>query len=137
LRAVGESKECSAEGLKQKGISVTCVGSTAIQGTVLAKDIEEFVASVSYTPLLDDWKDITSNAGVRGDGIIPESLAFMDGCNRVEIELCSITGNKVRHAHVLPTPYNLWDPAAASISLPGEFCWYGSTGVVEKWIEFV
>ena len=65
-------------------------------------------------------------------------LAFMDGCaNRVEVEKCSITGNNVRHAHVLPTPYNLWEPAAPSISLPEDFCWYGSEGVIDQWIDYI
>ncbi len=138
LRAVEESEECSAEGLKQKGISVTCVGSTAIKGNIFTTDLEEIVATTSYLPLVEDWKNILSSTGVSGDGIIPKDLAFMDfPAKRVELSSCSITGNNVRHAHVLPTPYNLWDPAAPSISLPEEFSWYGSEGVLEQWVDHI
>jgi len=135
LRAVEERRECSVEGLKENGISVTCVLSTAVKGNLFTNNLEEIVATTSYLPLIDDWTKITS--GVKGDGIIPEDLAFMDGCNRVVVEKCTITGNNVRHAHVLPTPYNLWAPAAPSISLPEDFCWYGSEGVIDSWVEYV
>jgi hypothetical protein len=136
LRAVEETKGCSSEGLAENGISVTCVGSTAVEGKILPTDLEQLVATTSYLPLVDNWKDIFN--GITGDGIIPRDLAFMDGCaNRVEVEKCSITGNNVRHAHVLPTPYNLWEPAAPSISLPEDFCWYGSEGVIDQWIDYI
>ncbi len=135
LKAVEETEGCSAQGLTEKGISVTCVGSTAVEGKMMTTDLEEIVATTSYLPLVDDWKKIFN--GINGDGIIPKDLAFMDGANRVEVEKCSISGNNVRHAHVLPTPYNLWEPAAPSISLPEDFCWYGSEGVVDQWIDFI
>uniref|UniRef100_A0A7S3Q8P4 GPI inositol-deacylase n=1 Tax=Chaetoceros debilis TaxID=122233 RepID=A0A7S3Q8P4_9STRA len=136
LRAVEESEECSSEGLAAKGISVTCVGSTAVKGNIFTTNVEEIVATTSYIPLVDDWKDILSSTGINGDGIIPRDLAFMEApSKRIEVSTCSITGNNVRHAHVLPTPYNLWDPAAPSIPLPEDFCWYGSPGVLDQWIE--
>eukprot|EP00979_Chaetoceros_neogracilis_P013742 scaffold4037_cov265-Chaetoceros_neogracile.AAC.24 len=135
LRAVEQRTECSVEGLGEKGISVTCVGSIAVQGRIITSDLEEIVATTSYLPLVEDWTKITS--GIKGDGIIPEDLAFMEGSNRVIVEKCTITGNNVRHAHVLPTPYNLWDPYAPSISLPEDFCWYGSEGVIDSWVEFI
>ena len=135
LRAVEERRECSVEGLKENGISVTCVGSTAVKANVLTTDVEEIVALTSYLPLVSDWTSITK--GIRGDGIIPKDLAFMEGSNRIEVEKCSITGNDVRHAHVLPTPYNLWEASAPSISLPSDFKWYGSDGVIEQWIDYV
>ena len=135
LKAVEDTEGCSAEGLIKKGISVTCVGSTAVQGKLFTTDVEELVATTSYLPLVEDWKAVGN--GIKGDGIIPQELAFMKGANKVEVEKCSITGNNVRHAHVLPTPYNLWEPAAPSISLPEDFCWYGSEGVIEQWINFV
>ena len=134
LRAVDESRECSVEGLKEKGISVTCVLSNAVKANIVTTNLEEIVAATSYLPLTGDWTKI---AIIKGDGIIPEDLGFMDGCNRVVVEKCSITGNNVRHAHVLPTPYNLWDPSAPSISLPEDFCWYGSEGVIDSWVQYV
>lgn len=138
LRAVEECEECSSEGLKKKGISVTCVGSTAIKGNILSTDLEEIVATTSYLPLVGDWKNIISSSGVSGDGIIPRDLAFMDHpAKRVELVTCSVSGNNVRHAHVLPTPYNLWNPSAPSISLPEDFSWYGSEGVIEQWIDHI
>ena len=56
---------------------------------------------------------------------------------RVELLTCSLTGNVVRHAHVLPTPYNLWAPSEASIPLSEDFRWYGSDGVIDQWITHV
>lgn len=136
LRVVEETRGCSAEGLAEQGISVTCVGSTAVQSNIFTNNLEEIVATTSYLPLVGNWKEITS--GIKGDGIIPQDLAFMDEpANKVMVEKCSITGNNVRHAHVLPTPYNLWAPYAPSISLPEDFCWYGSDGVIEQWINYV
>ena len=136
LRTVEETPSCSADGLASNGISVTCVGSTAVQANLLTTDLEELVAATSYLPLVEDWKSIFG--GIRGDGIIPKDLAFMEGCeNRVEVETCSRTGNNVRHAHVLPTPYNLWDPSAPSIPLPEDFCWYGSEGVIGQWMKYI
>lgn len=137
LRAVEETEGCSAEGLAKYGISVTCVGGTSVEGKFLTNDLEEIVATTSYLPLVGDWTKVLKGE-VTGDGIIPRDLAFMDGCaKRVEVEKCSITGNNVRHAHVLPTPYNLWAPAEPSISLPEEFCWYGSEGVIDQWIDYI
>lgn len=69
---------------------------------------------------------------------MPIDLAFMDSpAKRVEIEACEITNNPVRHAHVLPTPWNLLDGSAASWSLPEEFVWYGSEGVLSQWLPFL
>lgn len=56
---------------------------------------------------------------------------------RVEVDTCGVTGGDVRHAHVLPTPWNLWDGGAESIRLPEDFCWYGSKGVVGRWIDCI
>ena len=105
-----------------------------MKANIVTTNLEEIVAATSYLPLTGDWTKI---AIIKGDGIIPEDLGFMDGCNRVVVEKCSITGNNVRHAHVIPTPYNLWDPAAPSISLPEDFCWYGSEGVIDSWVQYV
>jgi hypothetical protein len=56
---------------------------------------------------------------------------------RVEVEKCLETGNAVRHAHVLPTPWNLIDGEAASLSLPDDIVWYGSPGVLSQWLKYI
>ena len=69
---------------------------------------------------------------------ISADLAFMDSpAKRVEIDACQRTGSPVRHAHVLPTPWNLIDGSSASWSLPEDFVWYGSEGVLSQWLPFV
>ena len=132
LREVQESASCSSQALADRGIQVTCVGSSSLEGKFLTTELEELVAASSYLPLLGSLDKI------RGDGIIPTDLAFMDSpANRVEVDKCTMTGEKVRHAHVLPTPWKLWDGASASISLPEDFAWYGSDGVIGQWAKYV
>jgi hypothetical protein len=136
LAAVESTEACSPGYMAQRGMKVTCVGSVGVQSKILSTNLEEIIAATSYLPLIQDWKKIFS--GVKGDGIIPEDLAFMDApANRVEVLNCSLTGNVVRHAHVLPTPYNLWSPSEASIPLSEDFRWYGSDGVMDQWIIHV
>lgn len=135
LRAVEDTPACSALALMDRGIDVTCVGSTSIDGKVFSTDIEELVASSSYIPLLG--KLALSSGPSKGDGIVPVDLAFMDApARRIEIEKCN-AGSKVRHAHVFPTPWNLWDGYAASLPLPDDFTWYGSDSVIESWSSYV
>jgi len=137
LREVESTYACSSQGLEDNGIKVTCVGSKAVKSNVFTTDIEEIVATTSYLPLIEKWSSIaSSDTPIVGDGIIPTELAFMESpANKIEIESCSITGNPVRHAHVLPTPWNLWDGYAPSIELGEEFTWYGSDGVIDQWID--
>ena len=131
LKRVEETEACSAKSLLGSGIPVTCVGSRAVEGKFSFSNVEELVALTSYVPL-------SGKFGANGDGIIPEELAFMDEpAKRIVVEKCSVTNNPVRHAHVLPTPWNLWNGYAPSISLPDDFCWYGSAGVVDQWIEAI
>mmetsp|Transcript_26905 Transcript_26905/g.41207 ORF Transcript_26905/g.41207 Transcript_26905/m.41207 type:complete len:356 (+) Transcript_26905:118-1185(+) len=131
LKEVEQTEACSSDSLIERGIDVTCVGSSSLDGNVFTSDIEQLVAASSYFPLLGRL-----GADVKGDGIVPTALAFMDGARRVEIEKCGKTGTAVRHAHVLPTPWNLIDGSAASISLPTEdFAWYGSDGVIGQWAK--
>lgn len=137
LREVESTFECSSEGLQQNGISVTCVGSKAVKSNLLTSDIEEIVATTSYVPLIEKWSSIMKGP-VSGDGIIPTELAFMKApARKIEVENCSITGSPIRHAHVLPTPWNLWDGYAASIELPQDYTWYGSEGVLDEWIDAI
>lgn len=133
LKEVEASSACSPASLIDQGIDVTCVGSTGLSGKIVTTDIEEFVAATSYLPLLGRLDD-----SVKGDGIVPTELAFMDApARRIEIESCAVTGNPVRHAHVFPTPWNLIDGSAPSLSLPDDFSWYGSPGVIGQWAKYI
>lgn len=110
---------------------ITCVASSGLRGNILTTDVESIVAATSYLPL-------TGSFDTSGDGIVPLELAYMDApARKVEIKSCKVTGGAVRHAHVLPTPWNLLDGSAASWSLPEEFVWYGSEGVLSQWLPFV
>ena len=131
LKAVESSSLCSAESFVNRGIDVTCVGSNCIEGSLLSIDTEELVAASSYIPLLGNFEK------KKGDGIVPIDIVFMDApARRIEITECN-EGSKVRHAHVLPTPWNLIDGYAASLSLPDDFTWYGSDSVIDMWSEYV
>jgi hypothetical protein len=137
LKQVESTFECSSEFLSQNGIKVTCVGSQAVKSSLVPTGIEEIVATTSYFPLISKWNSIISGPVV-GDGIIPKDLAFMESpAKKILLESCSITGNPVRHAHVLPTPWNLWDGYAPSIELPTDYTWYGSDGVIDQWIDSI
>mmetsp|Transcript_25314 Transcript_25314/g.31194 ORF Transcript_25314/g.31194 Transcript_25314/m.31194 type:complete len:362 (+) Transcript_25314:77-1162(+) len=136
LREVESTYACSAQGLLDNGITVTCVGSTGVKSNLMTTDIEEIVATTSYLPLVEKWSDIIK--GIEGDGIIPKELAFMESpANKIEVKCCTLKGNPVRHAHVLPTPWNLIDGSAPSIPLSDDFTWYGSDGVVDQWIDAI
>jgi pimeloyl-ACP methyl ester carboxylesterase len=129
LKEVESTIQCSPQSLVERGIDVTCVGSTAVQGSIF--NVEDIVAMTSYIPLLG----VQDGLKARGDGIIPADLAFMkEPARRIEVSLC---GEPVRHAHVLPTPWNLLDASAPSLSLPDNFVWYGSSSVIEQWSSFV
>ena len=112
------------------GVIVTCVGGTAVEGKWLTTDIEKVVAASSYLPL--------SGSIDSGDGIIPDSLAFMDEpANQVRLGRCLQSGEMIRHASFIPTPWNLWDSGSASISLPDNYRWYGSEDVVDQWVKYI
>lgn len=132
LREIAASPDCSSQTLADRGIKVTCVGSAGLSGKILTTELEEIVAATSYLPLVGKLGD------VKGDGIVPTDLAFMEmPARRVEIEACSETGSAVRHAHVLPTPWNLLDGSAPSLSLPEDIVWYGSPGVLGQWLNYI
>jgi len=133
LREIANSPDCSAQSLSDRGIKITCVGSSSLCGKLITTDLEEIVAATSYLPLVGRLGD-----DVKGDGIVPTALAFMESpARRVEIEKCLETGNAVRHAHVLPTPWNLIDGSAPSLSLSDDFVWYGSPGVLGQWLRYI
>ena len=130
LREIAESPSCSSSSLSSRGIDITCVGSSSVKAKIFTTNIEEIVAVTSYFPL-------TGNLGGEGDGIVPLDLAFMESPARKIVIDESMCGNPVKHANVLPTPWNLLDGSAPSISLPDDFLWYGSKSVVGKWIDFL
>jgi hypothetical protein len=130
LREVELTEACSPQALKRRGIDVTCVGSASLSGR-FSTNLEELVAASSYFPLLGHLDD-----SIRGDGIVPTELAFMDApSRRIELEACPKTGDKIRHAPVFPTPWNLINGSAPSIPL--NFTWYGSEGVIGQWAQYV
>jgi hypothetical protein len=133
LREIAESPSCSSQALADLGIDITCVCSSGLSGSFLTTDLEQLVAASSYLPLLG-----RIGGDVSGDGIVPLELAFMESpARRVEIEKCETTGAPVRHSHVLPTPWNLWDGYAPSIVLPDTFSSYVSTGVIPQWSKYI
>ena len=132
LREIASSDACSSQSLYDRGIQITCVGSSGLDGKLITTNLEEIIAATSYLPLLGKLND------VKGDGIVPTELAFMEAPSRkVEVAECSETGAAVRHAHVLPTPWNLIDGSAPSLSLPEDIVWYGSPGVIGQWLEYI
>lgn len=133
IREIDESPSCSAQALSDKGIDITCVCSASLSGAFLSTNVEELVAATSYLPLLGRL-----GSDVQGDGIVPLELAFMEPpARKVIIEQCNNTGSRVRHSHVLPTPWNLWDGYAPSIDLPSDFASYVSEGVVSQWAKYI
>jgi hypothetical protein len=131
LRQIASTPSCSSQSLSDNGIRITCVGSSGLKGNLFTTELESIVAATSYLPL-------TGRYNTDGDGIVPTELAFMEHpAKRVEIEACAFTKSKVRHAHVVPTPWNLLDGSAKSWSLPEEFVWYGSEGVLSQWLPFL
>ncbi|KAL3796013.1 hypothetical protein HJC23_013070 [Cyclotella cryptica] len=131
LRQIASSPSCSSQSLTDRGVQITCVSSSGLQGNIFTTELEQIVAATSYLPL-------TGKYNTKGDGIVPTDLAFMEPpARKVEIQQCFKTKSPVRHAHVLPTPWNLVDGSAASWSLPDEFVWYGSEGVLSQWLPYV
>lgn len=132
IREIEENPAGSMEALAKLGIDVTCVCSSGLGGNFLTTNIEEIVAASSYLPLMGKI-----DGNMKGDGIVPLDLAFMDGARRIVVEQCSITGAPVRHSHVLPTPWNLWDGYAPSMKLPNDFVSYVSEGVLPQWEKYI
>jgi hypothetical protein len=133
LREIAESSACRSQALAERGIDITCVCSSSVGGSFFTTNVEEIVAASSYLPLLG-----RIDSSVRGDGIVPLDLAFMESpARRVVLETCSVTNEGVRHCHVLPTPWNLLDGYAPSIGLPDAYRSYVSNGVVQQWIKYL
>ncbi|GAX28397.1 hypothetical protein FisN_4Hh059 [Fistulifera solaris] len=133
IRSIDSRPECSSPALADRGIAVTCVCSSSMKANFFSVDVEDIVAASSYLPLLGRLDE-----SVRGDGIVPLDLAFLEEpARRVIIDQCPLTNEKVRHSHVVPTPWNLWDGYASSIQLPSSFPSYTSDGVVSMWAKYI
>jgi len=135
LREIAETPSCSSSTLvNDYGIDTTCVCSSSLAGNFFTTNLEEFVAASSYLPLLGK-----TDASVKGDGIVPLDLAFMEEpARRVVLPECPKTGKPIRHIHVLPTPWNLWDPSAKSIALDDvDATSYVSPDIVAEWSQFI
>jgi hypothetical protein len=133
LREIADAPACSSQALTDRGIDITCVCSSSLSGNFFTTNVEQLVAASSYLPLLG-----RIGGDVLGDGIVPLELAFMESpARRVQIEKCDLTGAPVRHSHVLPTPWNLWDGYAPSIKLPDDFASYVSDGVLSQWAKYI
>jgi hypothetical protein len=138
LREVEETVQCSSSYLvNNRGIQVTNVCSASVQGKLLSTNAEELVAAASYIPLLGLPSSSSSNV-IKGDGIVPLSLGLMDQpANHVILERSEACGKLIRHAAVIPTPWNLIDAYAKSIPLPEDFLWYGSKNVLPQWAKYI
>jgi hypothetical protein len=133
LKEIENTPSCSPQALADLGINVTCVGSAGVGGSFFSLNPEELVAASSYLPLMGRLSN-----EIKGDGIVPLDLAFMDApARKVVINQCSITGAPVRHSHVLPTPWNLWDGYAPSVKLPENYVSYVSEGALSQWSQFI
>lgn len=133
IRSIDSTQECSSQALADRGIDVTCVCSASMQANFFSLDVEDIVAASSYLPLLGRLDD-----SLKGDGIVPLDLAFLDEpARRIIIEECPLTKEKVRHSHVVPTPWNLFDGYAPSIRLPSSYPSYTSDGVVSTWAKYI
>jgi len=132
LREIADAESCSPETLAARGIDVTCVCSQGLDGNFWTTNVEELVAASSYWPLSGSFRGA-------GDGIVPLSLAFMEEpSRRIVVESCGATMLPVRHSHVVPTPWNLWNGYAPSIILPdATFPSYVSKGVVAQWAQYI
>mmetsp|Transcript_6550 Transcript_6550/g.13508 ORF Transcript_6550/g.13508 Transcript_6550/m.13508 type:complete len:383 (-) Transcript_6550:1550-2698(-) len=135
LREIAETPSCSSSSLvNERGIDITCVCSSSLPGNFLTTNVEEFVAACSYLPLLGK-----TDASVKGDGIVPLDLAFMEEpAQKIVLPECPATGRPIRHIHVLPTPWNLWDASAGSIRLDdADATSYVSPDIVAQWAQYI
>lgn len=133
LAAIDRAESCSPRNLvENKNIRITCVCSNGVRGNLLTTNIEEIVGATSYLPLTGKFDSV-------GDGIVPLDLAFLqEPAQSVILESCSISQAPIRHSHVIPTPYNLWDGYAPSIRLPEQdFPSYVTEGVVHQWAKYI
>jgi hypothetical protein len=134
LAAIAASPSCHPQALIDAiGLDITCVCGSGVRGKFWTTNLEEIVAASSYLPLTGKVND------VEGDGIVPLDLAFLEApARRVELATCTITQQPIRHCHVVPTPWNLWNGYQASIGLASkDFPSYVSEGVVHQWAQYV
>lgn len=134
LAAIEASPSCQPQALMDVGdMEITCVCASGVRGNFWTTNVEEIVAASSYWPLTGKVNN------VYGDGIVPLDLAFLQApARRLELTNCTLTQQPIRHSHVVPTPWNLWNGYQPSIGLPvDEYPSYVSEGVVHQWAQYV
>ena len=136
LAAIDAAPSCTPKALqRQLGLeSITCVASSGLKGRWLSTNVEQLIAAASYLPQLGRL-----DADMAGDGIVPLELAFLpEPATRLVLNQCSISEAPIRHSHVVPTPWNLWNGYAPSIRLPKEeYPSYVTEGVVHQWAKYI
>lgn len=119
---------------------MTCICSGDITGRLLTTNLEEVVAAASYLPLL-------GQLDTPGDGIVPLALSKLPSpAQTVIVKLMTKkdkndknNDTRIRHSHVLPTPWNLWNPSAPSIPFPAETypSYVSSRPVIAQWSRYI
>jgi hypothetical protein len=135
IRAIETTPTCCPEYLThERKMEITCICSGGLVGQAFTTNIESFIAATSYFPQVGKV-----DASLAGDGIVPLELAFLPPpARKVVLDQCSLTQLPIRHSHVVPTPWNLWDGYAPSIILPDEtYPSYVSKGVLPQWARFM
>ena len=148
---IEQTPSCQPRVLQEEyGIDITCVCSSGVSGQFW-KDpstLETWIAAASYLPLVGTFE-------TKGDGIVPLSVAFLQGARQVVLEQCNDSKKIIIHSHVLPTPWNLWNGTAPSLPLlsssfsndgrkeksanvkSSNFVSYVSPGVVSQWARYI
>lgn len=98
-------------GAFHKGMKYVSVGGVGTKGR-FGGGLEESIAYISYLPLC-------GKGDAEGDGIIPESVAFLEGSTHVRVM-------EAKHSGFIPT-------AGPSIKIPG-YVWYGTPEIVDQWL---
>jgi hypothetical protein len=146
ISEIEQTPSCSPRALQEEhGIDITCVCSSGVNGnfwdgfstaTSSTAPLETLIAAASYLPLV-------GTMNTRGDGIVPLPVAFLEDTRHVILEQCSVSNKFIIHSHVLPTPWNLWNGTAPSISLLSSsndddtYVSYVSPGVVSQWAPYI
>jgi hypothetical protein len=135
LAEVAAAPTCTSDYLvNDANIALTTVCSGSIQSRLFTTDVKKLLGTFSYVP----QAGLHNGLNARGDGIVPLELGLMEEpANRVVVETAGDTDSPIWHAHVLPTPWSLLNPSAASLKLPQDVLWYGSRDVLREWAPYI
>jgi PGAP1-like protein len=156
LQEIANTPECSSSFLqKNNNLTITCVCSSSLAGNFLSTNLEEVIAASSYWSLLGKGIAGSDSSGgmVLGDGIVPLDIAFMESpARRLELSSCPQTARPIRHSHVIPTPWKLWDKNDAIMTpsirlldddnntnsiIPNNAVSYVSPDIVPLWSQYI